>query len=322
MLEDDGSEPEATGKRPPNMRARRERGRRKLARAEHVLPINMAIVGVQKAATSSLFRMLAGHPGIAGGPDKETRFFFDASQDWSDPDYSAYARPVRDADVRWAMDATPAYVFWPTALERMHSYDPGMRLILSVRDPIERAFSQWAMERKRYAGVLDLADAVERHGDRGLPPLGQQRYPADRMRHTSFFARGLYGEQLQRGLQWFPRDQWHVIEFRSLISDAEGTMDGITQFLDLPAFSAYPELKHNMSTAGDHTGAAPSPAAVRRLAERYAEDLRLFSDLSGLDVSPWPTSRVLDGSMSAEELTDRLVSKLGLGGAQGAGQSR
>lgn len=315
MPEDDISEPVATLQRPPHMRARRKRARLRLARAEHTLPINMAIIGVQKAATSSLFRMLAEHPGIAGGQDKETRFFFDASQDWSDPDYSTYARPVPDADVRWAMDATPAYVFWPTALERMHRYDPGMRLVLSVRDPIERAFSQWAMVRERDPAVVDLAEAVERYGARGLPPLGEQRYPAARLRRTSFFSRGLYGAQLERGLRWFPRAQWHVIEFRGLIADPAGTMDGVTRFLDLPSFSTHPVLKHNMRTGQDHTGAAPSPVAVRRLAERYAEDLKLFSGLSGLDVSAWPTTRVLNSSMSADELTDHLLSKLGLAGS-------
>ena len=285
---------------------------RRLAKAEHVQPINVAIVGVQKGATSSLFRMLVEHPGIAGGPDKETRWFFDPSRDWTDPDYSTYARAVPDPSVRWALDATPAYIFWPTALERMHRYRADMRLILSVRDPIERAVSHWAMERSRDPEVMDFGEAVERFRDEPLPPLGQQDYPAAHLRRTSFFSRGLYGEQLERGLRLFPREQWHVVEFRALLADPAATLTGITEFLGLPPFETAPDLRHNMATSGDHSGAAATPEAVLGLARRYEPDLELFAQLSGLDVSGWPTSRVLAGSLDVEELTERLNGKLGL----------
>ena len=312
VSEPSGSRSPSTWERPPRMRKRRRRAQRRLARAKHVQPINVAIVGVQKGATSSLFRMLAEHRGIAGGPDKETRWFFDPDRDWSDPDYSSYARAARRRSVRWALDATPAYIFWPTALERMQRYDPGMRLLLTVRDPIERAVSHWAMERSRDPEVADFGDAIERYRDEELPPLGQQDFDAPRMRRTSYFSRGLYGGQLERGLRLFPREQWHILEFRTMLAEPERAMDGVTDFLGLPAFKTYPELRHNMATGGDHTGAPATPEAVRRLVDRYADDLALFSELSGLDVSAWPTCRVLAGTMPVEELTGRINAKLGL----------
>lgn len=78
------------------------------------------------------------------------------------------------------------------------------------------------------------------------------------------------------------------------------------------------------ASLGRERTAGPRPAGPARRGirwpiegtrERYSDDLRLFSDLAGLDVSAWPTSRVLDGSMSADELTERLLGKLGLTGA-------
>jgi hypothetical protein len=65
------------------------------------------------------------------------------------PGLSGHWAPGRSDRQRIAIDATPSYVFWPHAMERMRAYRPDMRLIASLRDPIERAFSHWA----RYLGV-------------------------------------------------------------------------------------------------------------------------------------------------------------------------
>src|SRR3954451_24922202 len=124
------------------------------------VPIGFAIVGVQKAATSTLYRMLVRHPRVVAGPEKELRFFLE-DRDWSDPDYSSYCRPRRPATADLAGDATPAYLFWPRALERMRAYRADMRLLATFRDPVERAFSQWAMERARHADYPDLPEAMQ-----------------------------------------------------------------------------------------------------------------------------------------------------------------
>ena len=174
-----------------------------LAVAPRSLPISFAIVGVQKAGTTSLYYMLDKHPQIASGPQKELRFFIEP-QDWSHPDYSTYRRPVKRPRPIIAGDATPAYLFFPRAIERMHRYDPAMRLLASFRDPLERAFSAWSMERARRPRYPDLPEAIERWGGDELP----SSYPADespsRILRRSPFVRGLYGAQLERALALLP----------------------------------------------------------------------------------------------------------------------
>src|SRR5512146_441861 len=97
-------------------KARRRAQRMKaLASAEESVPISFAVVGVQKAATTTFYQSLAQHPQIVGGPQKEMRYFIDDQQDWSQPDYSTYRRPLLHGG-EIAGDATPAYLFWPQAM--------------------------------------------------------------------------------------------------------------------------------------------------------------------------------------------------------------
>src|SRR5262249_44915888 len=101
--------------------ATRRRKRLTAMEDRELVPIRFAIVGVQKAATSTLYRMLVRHPKVVGGPEKELRFFLE-DRDWDDPDYSSYCRPRIPSKAELAGDATPAYLFWPQALHRMRAY--------------------------------------------------------------------------------------------------------------------------------------------------------------------------------------------------------
>jgi hypothetical protein len=289
---------------------RREKRLALLEVADRSVPISFAIVGVQKAGTSSLYQMLIEHPDVVGGPQKELRFFVEQHHDWSDPDYSTYRRPVDTDGGSVAGDATPAYLFYPGAIERMHRYDAAMPLMACFRDPLERAFSQWSMERRR-RDYPDLPDAIDRFGGDDLPERSGGVAPA-RLLQNSLFSRGLYGAQLERAFATYPRDRWLLLEFRSLISEPRAVLDRATDLLGLPPYDAYPELPRRMATPTDNPGPRPSVDQVERLVHRYADDLALFERLSGLDVGDWPTRQALEGHLDLTELRDRLCDKLGL----------
>jgi hypothetical protein len=276
-----------------------------LEATEASVPISFVIVGVQKGATTTLYRMLAEHPDVVDGPEKEMRFFIEP-RDWSAPDYSSYRRPVvRGGHV--AGDATPAYLFWPGAMQRIRDYCPDMRVMAIFRDPIERAFSQWAMERARRPAYPELPSAIRRFVDAPLPPEGIE--PTLRQLRRSIFARSLYGEQLERALPLFPAEQWRLFEFQALVADHGPEMDRATDLLELPRFETYPALPHRNATAVV-SGKAPSVSAFERLVQRYADDLPLFERLSQIDTSGWPTRQVLDGTLELEAFHARICSRL------------
>jgi hypothetical protein len=297
------------------VRNRRDKRLRALERVDRHLPITFSIVGVQKAATSTLYMMLVKHPWIASGPEKEMRIFMMETRDWDDPDYSDYVRPARRPRLRLAGDATPEYLFWPHALERMHRYNPDMRLMATFRDPIERAFSQWSMQRDRDPGFPDLRTAIEEWATPTVPteiPAGLSPYE---LRRRSLFTRGLYGQQLRRGLEIYPREQWLPLDFRDIYTHHTETLDRVTDFLGVRRFGKHPELMHRNATPTNHVGEPPTVDDVKRLVDLYVDDLAEFQRLSGIDVSGWSTSRVIAGALSVEDFAEKLVRKVGLAGA-------
>ena len=294
-----------------NKATRRARRLAALASVVESVPISFAVVGVQKAATTTLYQTLAQHEQVVSGPQKEMRYFIEQEQDWSQPDYATYRRPLLHGG-EIAGDATPAYLFWPHAMERMHAYDPGMKLIACFRDPIERAFSQWGMERSRHPNWYpDLPRCIELYADDPVPeetPPG----PSSRYLQLALFARGLYGVQLQHACALFPRDQWLLLEFKQMVSDMPGHLDLTTDHLGIRRFVTYPVPRHSNQTQVDDPGPAPSVADIEHLVRRYADDLALFEAISEIDTSAWPTRRVLDGTLPVADLHASLVSKLGL----------
>jgi len=288
---------------------RRER-RLALLETEESVPIRFAVVGVQKAATSSLYRMLIRHPRIVGGPQKELRFFLE-DHDWDDPDYSSYRRPRMGPQADLAGDATPAYLFWPRALERMHAYRSDMLLMATFRDPVERACSQWAMERSRRPDYPDLPEAIARFGADPLPERLSESDPGPGLQE-SLFVRGRYGAQVERGLAVFPRSQWLFLEFRQLLSDHERALDRATDHLGIARFKRYPELVQKSATSTSNTGPAPTVGALEQIVAGYADDLDLFERLTDIDTSSWSTRRVLSGDLAIEAFHAKICQKLGL----------
>lgn len=303
----------------PRLQLKEKRRRRleALAKAERQVPVGFAIIGVQKSATTSLYRMLSNHPQIADGPEKEMRFFIEEKRNWKHPDYSTYARPARGDKEKTAGDATPEYLFWPNALKRMRRYSGDMRLIASFRDPVERAFSQWSMERSRDPEFPNLPYAIREWATPRIPkriPKGLTPYE---LRRRSLFTRGLYGQQVRRALRVFPREQYLFLDFSGILSDPVSTLDRVTEHLQLRPFQKHPSLVHAAATRQDHADVAPTPDEVARVVELYRDDLPEFARLTGIDVSSWPTTRVLSGELPVAELTDRFARKLGLRPASG-----
>lgn len=291
---------------------RRQRRLRMLSRTDRHVPISFALVGAQKAATSTLYQMLVEHPEIAGGPEKEMRFFTMEHLDWDHPDYAEYARPGTKPEAHLAGDATPDYTIWPHALERMRRYDPDMRILFTVRDPIERAMSQWSMQRARHEDFPDVPDAIDAFITDRLPESLPAGMPAWEYRRQTLFVRGLYAQQVRRGYDVFPAGQWLVLDFDDVGAQPHCTLDRVTDFLGVDRFAEHPDLRHKNRTASDHRGAAPTPADIARLVDLYTAELAEFSALTGLDVSRWSTSRVVAGELDVEDFTAAICRRLGL----------
>jgi len=127
-------------------------------------------------------------------------------------DYEAYESLFKcDAHAIVKMEATPVYMYWLPAVSRLAEYNPETKLILILRDPIERAISQWEMEFSRGTESEVFEIAIER--EREYLSRGQQH------RVRSYIDRGFYGVQIRRILSYFPREHMLLLKRDDLLTE-------------------------------------------------------------------------------------------------------
>jgi hypothetical protein len=169
-------------------------------------------------------------------------------------------------------------VFWPGSLERIAVYNPAMRLILMLRDPVERAYSGWQMEYARGVETLPFSAAIREGRERlaGLPV----HHPA--RREFSYVERGFYGAQAQRLLSLFPRGQLLVECAGDLRASPAAVLDRVYTHigLDPPPAPPAPRVVHAAASIDYGPGLGSEDAAYLR--NLYADDLAVLRNLTGV----------------------------------------
>jgi hypothetical protein len=199
--------------------------------------IRFLLGGVQKAGTTALAQLLAQHPAIAlpdalpanvralpGGDllaawRKEAHVFDapDFDDRWSVADVDARFRARFEAfdDGRLHGDATPVTVYHPAVVERVRRYNPAMRWIVLLRDPVERAMSHYFQQRARGTESRSLLGAILAESARLRAAAGDMSRNAA-WRHASYVDRGRYSRQLAWLHRHFPREQVLLLRSRDL----------------------------------------------------------------------------------------------------------
>ena len=255
------------------------------------------IAGAQKSGTSSLSATLRRHPDVFMATPKELHFFdrhFDRGLEWYGEQF-----PVRRVH-RAIGEATPSYLFEATVRERMHEVLPDARIIVSLREPVSRAYSHyWHQRRKGNEHTETFEEALEREADRRTVDDVKLR-----VRHA-YLARGFYLEQLEALTELYGRDRVHVLLFEDLIEDRVATLRRILGFLGLDEDDAetMPERWNNRNRfQADASDDAEEPAPVNatgsayppidpgteaRLHQLFGEPNRRLGEWLSRDLSHW-----------------------------------
>lgn len=244
--------------------------------ASHRPQVNFLIAGVQKGGTTALFDYLADYPDIALPQTKELHFFDDEAVDWTRPDYGAYHARFPAADGRPCGEATPIYTYWPNSLERIAAYNPAMKLIVVLRDPVQRAWSHWRME---------YARGVETHPFTWCIRAGRQRLfaaePWGHHREFSYVERGFYAEQVERLLGLFPKAQLLFLTSENLRRRPAEALAEVRRFLGLPtAPTPRPRESHVGQAIAYPSQLTPEDTAFLRGV--YAADAERLAALTGI----------------------------------------
>lgn len=205
--------------------------------------IRFVIGGVQKGGTSALAHYLSGHPALALPRGKEAHVFdapeFDDA--WLAEQVDARYLSHFDAGEEDAIhgDATPIYIFHPASIQRIARYNPAMRWIVLLRDPVARAVSHYHMEKQRgdESWPLWAALTFENWRLRGHRNDWSAQSP---LRHWTYRRRGRYAEQLRVLEQYFPREQILLVDSDRLRAQPGAVLARVCRFLDIAPFVRLP----------------------------------------------------------------------------------
>lgn len=225
------------------------------------------VIGAGKCGTTSLFNYLAQHPNVRPGCAKEVHYFdhnFRLGPDW----YSAHF-PLRHRGATTG-EATPYYFCHPLAASRIKTELPDVRLVLMLRNPVDRARSQYNMACTEY-GVesLSFEDALE------LEPV-RLRGEYERLAHDphyfsfahlfySYLHRGHYAFHLRAWLEHFPLSQIHIVNTEEFLRQPQCCYSSVLKFLGLADHKLSVFKKHNVGRPYDKL----QPAARAQLLEHF-----------------------------------------------------
>jgi hypothetical protein len=245
------------------------------------------VLGAQKAGTTALYSYLRRHPDVTGPRWKEVSYFdrhYARGPAWYRGNF-----PVTFGGRRAALvgEASPSYLFHPLAPERAAALVPDARLVALLRDPVERAHSQYRHSVDFGREPLSFEEALDREEERLEGEV--ERLCADPRAFSrawwdwSYVARGLYAEQLERWYAAFPREQLLVLANEELAERPAETYARVLTFLGAPPheLDAYPRVF-------DRDYPDMRPETRERLVERFAEPNRRLYELLGRDLG-WST---------------------------------
>lgn len=214
---------------------------------------NFLVIGAAKGGTTALHRYLTQHPQIFMSRRKELRFFpFEGGR----PDYRGPGDAADAASITITLEeyhkhfagsegfpargeSSPLYLYMPKSAGRIRHYLPEAKLIAVLRQPAERAFSQYLMIRRDRLETLGFAEAL----------AAEDRRVADGWGHRWHYRRrGFYAAQLELYFELFRREQLRVYLYDDYVADPAGMMRDVFRFLGVDD-SYVPDMsvRHNVS---------------------------------------------------------------------------
>jgi hypothetical protein len=231
------------------------------------------VAGVPKAGTTALHAALAAHPGLYLSPVKEPKFFLtdgppparggpgDAltyrEHVWRREKYEALFDAAPPGTLRG--ESTPLYLYDPAALDRIKAMIPDVKIIVILRDPVERAHSNWA--HLWSAGLEPVGDFVQACAQE------DRRIAAGWASFWHYTGVGRYGEQLTHLFSLFPREQVLVIRYRRLLDSPTATLDRICAFLGVETGLLTEIPRQNVTAQPEHTLAYRAAALGMRASD-------------------------------------------------------
>ena len=264
------------------------------------------LIGAKRAGTTSLYYGVLEHPGVVPLFPPKHRLLPKANHTkgihYFDTQYSRSARwyrshlPSRRARARTAAAAggvavagegSPYYLWHPAAPSRAAGQLRATRLLVMLRDPVERTWSHWKEQTRNGVETLGFADALaaEPARTRGAEQrlLDDARVVSFAHEQQTYAAQSRYEVGLERWLAHWPRERLHVVLSEEFYADPAAELGRTWDFLGLPGPHPVPTAERRNAAPRDE---GMDPGVRAELVERFAPTRAYVSDLLGRPV-PW-----------------------------------
>jgi hypothetical protein len=248
---------------------------------------DFVVIGAQKCGTSFLYRLLVQHPDVKPAFVKEVHYFdlnFGKGDSWY---RSRFPLQVRKKRTYITGESSPYYLFHPHAPRRAATVIPEAKLIVLLRNPVDRAYSHYQHQVARVWGegheTLTFEEAIEAEERRLAGELEKllrnEQYDSRNYRSYSYLSRGIYIDQIAAWLRFFDRDQMLILRSEDLFINAGGTLKTLLDFLGLAHWT--PKTPAYIPNKREYTDL--SPAIRQQLDEYFRLHNRRLYEFLGVD---------------------------------------
>lgn len=197
---------------------------------------NYLIIGTQKGGTTSLHGYLAQHPQVAASTTKEVHYFdknYHRGENW----YRTHFPLKAVSTHALCGESSPFYLFCPNSPARAAAMLPEVKIIVLLRNPVDRAYSHYQLTKRRNREPLSFEDAVaaepERLAGERERLIADATYNSTSYRNYSYVSRGFYLQQLSEWWKHFPKRQFLVLQSENFFRDTANVFDRVLDFLKL-----------------------------------------------------------------------------------------
>ncbi|MFX1500829.1 MAG: sulfotransferase domain-containing protein [Promethearchaeota archaeon] len=220
---------------------------RKLSRNTRILP-DFVIIGAMKCGTSSLINYLTQHPYIKIPLfQKEVHFFdrnFDKGINWYRSFFPSRIYKYIFTKIKkrnfLTGEKSPLYIFHPLVPKRLYKTLPNSKIILLLRNPVNRAYSHYNHSVRNGRDKLTFEEAIKLEPERLKGEKNKilkfKNYRSIKYSSYSYLSRGHYLEQIKEWRRYFPKQQILIIKSEDLFKTPQVVMNKVYDFLNIPRF--------------------------------------------------------------------------------------
>ena len=210
-----------------------------------VLP-DFLIIGVPRAGTTSLYNYMINHPSIKPPLWKEIGFFnehYTKDITWYKSHFPSvllkyYIEKLKKKKFLTG-EASPDYLFHPLAPRRIFEMIPKVKMIILLRNPIDRAWSHYWQSIRKNRETLSFEEAIRKQmkveQETNREKVSQKNNYGANL--NQYISTGIYPPRIKKYMEIFPKEQFLIIKSEDLYDNPQSVLNRISEFLDIPKWN-------------------------------------------------------------------------------------